>query len=96
MQGNYWWGHQLLVKHCKLEIVDLSELTHGFEDNFVEVWNRAPKPDPHEEGGDDEESHCGAREKEPPWSPTANDKDFFFDDEEDPVFKTVPGEYSLG
>ncbi len=69
-----------------ISLADLTELTHGFEDNFVDVWNRAPRPDPPGEELDEDE------EQVPPWSPTANDKNFFFDDEEDPVFQTIPGE----
>ena len=50
---------------------------------------------PEEDVDEEEASHGGGRVKEPPWSPTAIDKDFFFDDEEDPVFKTVPGWLNL-
>ncbi len=68
---------------------EFGELTHGFDDNFIDIWSRASKPEPPEEDPD------VIRNAIQPWSPTGNDKDFFFDDEEDPIFQTVPGQIIL-
>lgn len=74
---------------------ELLQLTHGFEDNFVEAW--ASKPD----GMGSSPPKQGIVGRSPTsTSPTSlahtdPDQEFCFSADKDPVFRTVSGRYTV-